>query len=152
MPKHPERIILKQFLPSILALACIGTALGDTRLDPTMPPATWSAAQAAAPLANTPGSTTAAAPSPDASSGLQLILIGPSRRFALIDGQVVKPGDTYNGSKVVAIKPDEVVAQDASKSVELTPGVKKVITSAPTRNRGGALKGEGPAYRSGDGK
>lgn len=132
MPNTPMCLVLKQGFPFIVALACIPAAWGDNRFDPTMPPAAWSAPQPTALPANTPGETTAAGP--DTSSGLQLILIGPSRKLALIDGQVVKPGDTYNGSKVLLIKRDEVVAQDASKSLTLTPGVKKVITSAPKEN------------------
>jgi hypothetical protein len=155
MPKHLMRINLKRCFPSIVALGCITAAWGDTRFDPTMPPAAWWAAQSNAP-ATTPATATAPAAgtvaTQDESSGVQLILIGASRRFALIDGQVVKAGDAYNGSKVVAIKPNEVVTQDPSKSLLLIPGVKKVITSAPTGDQAETSKGKGPAHRSGDGK
>ena len=62
---------------------------------------------------------------------MQLMLIGKSRKLAVINGQVIKPGDTYNGSKVLAIKPGEVVLQDASKSIKLTPNIEKKVISPP---------------------
>jgi hypothetical protein len=66
-----------------------------------------------------------------------MIVIGPTRKFAVVDGRVVKLGDTYKGSKVLDIKSDEVVVRDASKSLKLTPAVeKKVVTSAPLGTNG----------------
>ena len=43
----------------------------------------------------------------------------------LCDGEVVKVGDQFNDSKVVAIKADKVVMDDASKSLRTTPDVEK---------------------------
>ena len=71
----------------------------------------------------------------DASSGLRVTVVGRAKKFAVIDGQVVKPGDTYNGTKVLAIKPGEVVVRenDSSKSLKLAPGVEKKSPAAPKK-------------------
>lgn len=55
----------------------------------------------------------------------------------MIDGQVVRPGEAYNGSKVLSIKPDEVVVEDASKSLKVTPGVEKRVTRPITLKKSG---------------
>ena len=125
---------LKRCLPPLLALGWFTGAWGGTLSDPTLPPPAWLAAQPGVPGA-------AAQVEQDASSGMQLILIGQSRKLAVIDGQVVKPGDTYRGSKVLAIKPGEVVLQDASKSMKLTPNIeKKVISPPPLKKETAASK------------
>ena len=116
---------LKQWLLPLLALGWCTAAWGATLSDPTLPPPAWLAAQSTAPGAAAPVEQ-------NVSPGLRLTLVGPSRKFALINGQVVKPGDVYNGSRVLAIKSGKVVVEDASKSLNLAPGVeKKVITPAP---------------------
>ena len=120
---------LKRWLPPLLALGWLTGAWGGALSDPTLPPPAWLAAQ--------PGAQGAAATA-EQDAGMQLILIGQSRKLAVIDGQVVKPGDTYKGSKVLAIKPGEVVLQDASKSMKLTPNIeKKVITPPPLKKTTG---------------
>ncbi len=144
LPDSGRRVLksgLRLWLPPLLALGWLGGAWGDTLSDPTQPPPAWLAAQG----------TAAALVDHDVSSGMQLILIGRSRKFAIIDGRVVKPGDTYKGSKVLDIKPGEVVVQDASKSLKLTPSVeKKVIMSVPLRKTGGAAsKGKKLVNRNG---
>jgi MSHA biogenesis protein MshK len=122
---------LKRWLPLLLALGW-SAAWAGVLSDPTLPPPAW--------LAATQSAGGAAALNQDASAGVQLILIGPSRKLALINGQTVKPGEAYNGSKVLAIKPGEVVVQDASKSLKLTPAIeKKAITSAPLKKPRGAV-------------
>jgi hypothetical protein len=84
-----------------------------------------------------------------------MILIGPSRQLAVIDGKVVKPGDVHNGSKVLSIKAGEAVMQDGSKSLKVTPGVvKTVVTSVPPKKSAGDARkiktpGKEPANASG---
>ncbi len=120
-------------MPLLLALGWFNMAWGGTLSDPTRPPAAWLAAM----QPDIQG--VAAKVGQGGSSGVQLILVGKTRKLALVNGQVVKPGDIYNGSKVLAIKPGEVVVQDASKSLKLTPDVeKKVLTPAPLGKTGSA--------------
>ncbi len=103
----------------LLALSCGAYALeGESTKDPTVPPAVWLAAQPGTPGA-APQDTVAAA------SRVQMILVGKTRRFALIDGKVVKAGDVFNDSKVLAIKADKVMTEDAAKSLGMMPNVEK---------------------------
>jgi len=122
MTNQLMRTVLKRSLPPLLALGGFSLAWGGaTRYDPTQAPSAWTAAQ----------SVGVAEVAPAGSPGSRLVLIGRSRRLAVIDGQMLKPGEPYNGSKVLAITPQEVVVEDASKSVNLAPGVeKKVIAPA----------------------
>jgi len=64
---------------------------------------------------------------------MQVTLIGRSRRLAVINGEVVKVGDEYKGSKVRAIKAGKVEMDDAAKSLSMAPDVKK---SAPKIAKG----------------
>lgn len=140
-------LALSRWLIPALALLWLTNAWSATRSDPTRPPPGWLAAQPAAAVAragqpNAQGAVSQAGqPNADGvapqagqanTPGLQLILIGKTRKFAVIDGEVVKPGDTYNGSKVVRIDAGEVVVQDPSKSLKVNPAVeKKVNTPSP---------------------
>jgi hypothetical protein len=102
-------------------LAALGWASGawaGASGDPTEAPPVWVAAQPVAPGA-APMATGGAGPE------VGVIVSGKSRRLALIDGEVVKVGDQYKGSKVVAIKADKVVMEDAAKSLGATPNVSK---------------------------
>jgi len=111
------------FLLAAISLAGGAHAAGK---DPTVPSAAWLAVQVVAP-------GTQSAVSPADTSSVRLLLVGKTRRLALIDGQVVKPGDTHNGAKVVAIGRGQVSMQEKDKSLKLAPGVekKKVSRSAP---------------------
>jgi hypothetical protein len=118
----------------LLALWGVQASGADTARNPTVPPAAWLAAQPPVPGAPAVMST-------DAPAGMQVILIGKTRKFAIIDGQAVAPGQTYNGSKVLAIQPGEVVLEDASKSLKATPGVeKKVIRPSRLKKSGGTAR------------
>jgi hypothetical protein len=61
----------------------------------------------------------------DVSPEMQVILTGRSRKLAVVNGEVVRVGDLYKGSKVVAIRGDKLVLEDVTKSVAMTPGVSK---------------------------
>ena len=131
MSKLPYRTGLKRWLLPFLVLDWFsGAVWGDTRSDPTTPPSVWLAANP-----STKAATSVV--NQDDLSGIQLLVIGRSRKFAVIDGQVVRPGETYNGSKVLSIKPDEVVVQDASKSLKVTPGVEKRVARSITLKKSG---------------
>lgn len=94
----------------------IGPAWAVAPGDPTEPAAAWLAAQPAV-----PGVAVVELSSPT----MQMTLTGKSRRIAVIGGDVVKAGDQYNGSKVLAVKADKVVMEDAAKSLATTPNVTK---------------------------
>ena len=105
---------------SIFLIAAISLAAGAHAegKDPTVPPAAWLAAQPVAP------GTQAALPGGDTSS-VRLVLVGKTRKLALIDGQVIKPGDMHNGAKVAAIGRNQVLMEEKEKSLKLAPGVQK---------------------------
>jgi hypothetical protein len=124
MLKHPI-YSFSVSLPVLLALGWSTGTWGSTLSDPTRPPSVWLAAQ---------GITLPGHRDRDISSGVQLILIGTSNKFAIINGRIVKPGKFYNGSKVLDINSDGVVTRDASKSLKLIPAVsKKIVTPAPPK-------------------
>ena len=117
-------------LPLLAAWFCLGaagTAQAQAVADPTRPPDAWLAAQPAAPQ-------TDAAPAQSADSGAHVTVTGKNRRYAVIDGQVVKPGDQINGARVVAIKANSVTLKqnDSRQVLSLTPGVEKK-TPKPVR-------------------
>lgn len=100
----------------LLAALVMGGAQAAGK-DPTVPPAAWQAVQPV-----TPG--TPAVGTVDTSS-VRLLLVGKTRRLALVDGQVIKPGDTHNGAKVVGISRGQVQMEEKEKSLKLAPGVEK---------------------------
>ena len=112
-------------MPLTFALGWVSCVWANVAGDPTEAPAVWIAAQPVA-----PGSVPRAMG--EASPELQVILTGRSRKLVVVNGEVVKVGDLYKGSKVVAIRGDKLVLEDASKSVDMTPGVSKA-KPAPLR-------------------
>ncbi len=106
-----------------LALSCCVPAWGQTLADPTRPPAAWLAAQAKA----APGTATAGGAEPESAPRLQSLLIGPSRKYAIIEGQLVGVGDTFKDARVVAVRPTEVVlrSERGTETLRLFPDVEK---------------------------
>ena len=85
-----------------LALSCVLPAWGQALSDPTRPAQEWLNAQP-----KVAGATSAFGE--EAPPHLQSLLIRPSRRYAIIDGQLVGVGDTFNDARVVKVSPSEVV-------------------------------------------
>jgi hypothetical protein len=55
---------------------------------------------------------------------LGTILYSPDRRFAIVNGRIVGPGDEVNGARIVDITPMEVLLRDAQGRLRsLTLGV-----------------------------
>jgi hypothetical protein len=56
--------------------------------------------------------------------GVQLsgIMWDKEKPVAIINGEIVKAGDTVDGKIVVAVKQDRVILDDGSKEIELTLG------------------------------
>ncbi len=106
-------------------LVCFGSAWAAT--DPTLPNPAWLAIQP-----NTQPNISPVVP--DKPAGVSLVLTGESRKFAIVDGQIVRIHEVHNGSRVLNIKSSMVVMQDRSKSLKLAPGVgKKMLRSAPLK-------------------
>ncbi len=112
----------KLLLLALLVLGLTTSAWAESRIDPTVMPPAWLAAQPVI-----PGAATVEAKKP--TPIVQLIVIGKSRKFAVIDGQVVKSGEILNESQIVDIKSGEVVTKDSSKSLKLNPSVEKKSVS-----------------------
>lgn len=122
------RFMKPQICRPLLALA-LGSALGmaqaQTAPDPTRPPEAWLALQ---PQVAVPGAT----PEANENSGVKVTVTGKNRRYALVDGQVVKTGDIVNGARVVAIGPNAVTLQqnNARTVMSVAPGVTKKTSQA----------------------
>jgi hypothetical protein len=114
---------LKLSFLALLVLGLTTSAWGESRIDPTVIPPAWLAAQ---PII--PGAATVVAKEP--TPIVQLIVIGKSRKFAVIDGQIVKSGEVLNESQIVDIKSGEVLTKDISKSLKLNPSVEKKSVSS----------------------
>ena len=117
-----------------LASLALGTGLAggaelrpELSADPTRPPEVWLARRAPA-AASGPQASAPAEALAKADAGSRITLIGPKRRLAVIDGQIVRPGDQINGARVVAIQPQVVILQTgaAQQRLRLTPGVEKM--------------------------
>ena len=123
------------WLVTLVGLASQAPVLAQTLADPTRPPAAWLAAQSRA-----PGAEMVAEP---ASPGVQIVVIGPTRRFAMINGQAVHPGESYNGSRLVAINEDGAVwrREGITEKASMNPAVsKKVMGAAPTAGKAKSKK------------
>ncbi len=144
----------------LLALAGVGVGVGLAGAaraaplsDPTRPASEWLAAQSPVPgavAAQPPVPGAVAAEAVAAAPVVRVLVIGRARKFAIIDGQVVRYGETYNGSKLVGINPDGVVMQkDGSKEkLSMHPAVEKRVKShKPLAGKGDSgksmLHGEG---------
>jgi hypothetical protein len=103
-----------------LVLGCLCPAWGQALSDPTRPPQAWLDAQLKA-----AGAATAA--EQEVAPHLQSLLIGPSRRYAIIDGQLLGVGDTFRDARVVAVRPTEVVlrSERGTQTLRLFPDVEK---------------------------
>ncbi len=117
-----------RFAVAALALGCFSAAWAQALPDPTRPPAAWLAAQAKA----APGTAMAGVAEPESVPRLQSLLIGPSRRYAIIEGQLVGVGDTFGDARVVEVRPTEVVlrSERGTQTLKLFPDVEKRAVAA----------------------
>jgi len=102
-----------------LVLGCLSPAWGQALSDPTRPPQAWLTAQQKA--AGVPAAEQEILPR------LQSLLIGPSRTYAIIDGQLLGVGDRFRDARVVAVRPAGVVLRSKSgtQTLKLFPDVEK---------------------------
>jgi hypothetical protein len=102
-----------------LVLGYLSPAWGQALSDPTRPP------QAFIPGAQkAPG---APAAEQEVLPQIQSLLLGPSRRYAIIGGQILGVGDTFRDARVVAVTPAGVVlrSEQGTRTLKLFPDVEK---------------------------
>lgn len=118
---HARKLVQLACSISLLTVAAFSHA--GTAKDPTVPPASWLAAEAAR---GQQGGVSV--DSVNGGAG-RVTVLGAKRRLAVIDGKVVKAGDPLNGSRVVAVQRDKVVTEDESRSLIIAPNVRKAPTT-----------------------
>lgn len=125
------------FRSALLAML-IATAACDAQAqaalkDPTRPSKTTLASPA----------TEAAEAAPDKPPTVSLLLVAPGRRYALISGELLAPGDTGAMGKLVSVTIEDAVLQstEGRKSLGLFPDVSKLQT--PPRPPAAAEKSPG---------
>jgi hypothetical protein len=83
-------------LAAALSLAAIGPcAFAQGLPDPTKPQAAWQAAHARA--------LGKEAPVEAASNDARVVVERPGGAFVIVDGSIVRPGQTHNGAKLISI-------------------------------------------------
>jgi hypothetical protein len=106
--------------------------------DPTKPPAVWLAMQPK------PYGVGAVEVEAAGTPGAQIVIVGPTRKFAMVDGQAVRPGETYKGSKLLNIGPDGLVWQTEGRRelTSMSPGVQKTDPAARQPKQPGTKAGQ----------
>lgn len=122
---------------SLATLAWVGNVSAAAFGDPTEAPQVWVDAQSKA----VGGASVTEIPSG------QVIVVGRTRKLAVVEGETVKVGDMYRGSKVAAIRTDKIVMEDSTKTIAVTPGVEKKILVSGKKKRVAKHAG-GPASKS----
>lgn len=109
------RILVPGFVLVALLAPAAGGALAQTAgmRDPMQPPADYVAG----------GQSGSAGPV------LQSVVIGPTWRYAIIDGERVAPGERYGGARVVHIDQGTVTLRDGAGDtvLKLYPDIKQLI-------------------------
>jgi len=85
-------------LAALLLFACIEVCAGTTA-DPTQPSPKWLASQPGAPEKEKPRMQP---------METQVIVYSADRKIAVVDGVLVRLGDTYNGERLVSMKRNQV--------------------------------------------
>ena len=141
------KIIIKPIPPSVHSLFALilgslfsAPGLAGLRTDPTIIPPEWLAGQAeqnSADGANPDSSLKdeRGLPNPTEVSGGGVFVIGKTRRFAIVNGQLIKSGDTLSGSKVLSITQGEIRTEDENRSQKVYGAVEKTIRRAPAQGR-----------------
>lgn len=117
-----------------------GTPAAQLVADPTRPPPGYDAAPRAGNAGRGSGGPM-----------LQSILISPAGRSAMINGVVVKLGESYGDAVLVAVNESEVVLRRGAERqvLRLYPDVDK-RAARPDRDKAGGAKAKPDEARSGD--
>ena len=110
--------------PTLAVLICVvtaSTATAQALRDPTRPPSMASARGVAG-------------RSEQSAWILQSVLISPERRYAIINGEVVKLGGSIAGAELVAVAEERVTlrTQDGLRIVHLFPDVSRLGSADPS--------------------
>jgi len=102
-----------------LMLGCLSPAWGQPLSDPSRPPQAY--------LAAPPKGAGTSAAEIERPPQLQSLLIGPSRKYAIIDGQLVGVGDAFRDGRVVAVTSAGVVlsSERGKETLSMFPNVQK---------------------------
>lgn len=124
-----------RLLFAIAGLVISALAYAQSSGDPTRPPPAWLALQPRLPGA--PVEVERGTP------GAQIVIVGPSRKFAMVDGQAVYPGETYRGSKLLGIGHDGVTWQTDGhrEKTSMSPAVQKTDPASRQSKQPGAKPG-----------
>jgi len=107
--------------------------------DPTRPPSNVSASVAAAMAAVPEGSSLNAEAQKPSGERIQMLLIGRHRSFAMIDGVVVKLGESLNQWQLVSIDRQSVVMRNAAVTEEISINPSVVKTARSTNRSGNSI-------------
>ena len=126
---------------SVTLLCCLSQPAAAELPDPTRPAIDLSSGGGSGGVA----ATSADAPEEVAQRGLQTVIISPQYRAAIINGETVRLGENYGEAKLVEVRENSVVLQNAQgrRVLELFPrvGMKK---SAAQKNDREQENGSGP--------
>jgi hypothetical protein len=109
-------------LAALLLFACTAACAGTTT-DPTQPSPKWLASQPGAPEKEKPRMQP---------METQVIVFSADRKIAVVDGVLVRLGETYNGERLVSMKRNQVEWKhvEHEKSDAVRPAiVKKILRS-----------------------
>ncbi len=121
-----QQIALRMGLAGVASLLLWAQAAhAQALIDPMRPPASPSQQSASGP-----------APLPKANA-VQVLLIGENRKYAVVDGVIVRQGDTLNGWRVTRISSTGVMLSGAgsSETLSITPRVIKTPRDPSNQNR-----------------
>jgi hypothetical protein len=118
---------MKRLVVIAVALIAIDSTYAQPLVDPMRPPAGMLATSTGA------GTTSVLATASPARPIVQTIIIGLDRRYAVVDGRAVAPGDQVRGMRVVRIAESSVTLRDATGKnleVDLLPGIGKKFSAS----------------------
>jgi MSHA biogenesis protein MshK len=118
---------MKRSLATALAVALTvfsGVAAAQTIKDPTRPPAGFGAA-----------GDPASAQAPAGGPVLQSVMLSPTRRAAIISGQLVSRGENYGDAVLAEVAEDHVVLKRgySLQVLKMYPGAEKTYPEAEKR-------------------
>jgi len=114
-------------LAALTLLACgAGGARAQALNDPTRPPPGWLPVDPKAVVAKE-----AKAEGAESGVPVSILLVGPTRRFALVNGEMI--GDKGKGTRIVDVKRNDVIVQSerGRETLNLFPDVKKTPPKKP---------------------
>lgn len=112
-----------------LSLSATSIGAQSALHDPTRPPDKTSLGRSVAPAIGTINEAVNNDESKPTPESIQMLVIGRQRKFALIDGVLVKPGESLNQWQLVSISRQSVVMRNAAvtQEISISPSVVKTV-------------------------